>query len=185
MKWPGWKSPSADVSETPAGFQVRIPVVRSWFGIAFLPVWLTGWALGWGFTAYGLVRANSDIPALFAIPWLIMWTAAGAMAFSWWMWLVSGREVVIMDGVRLQMRREVRGFARERRYDLARVHNLRFSPPVSPANGMSQAFPLLTFDGSIAFDVDGDDTKRFGMYLDEDRSLALVRIIRERFPSIQ
>jgi hypothetical protein len=155
--------------------------VRSWWGIAFIPFWLTIWALGWGFVAYGIIRTRSSP---FEILWLIAWTAGGALAFSWWLWLVSGREVITIDGIRLRSRREVRGFTHERSYELARVHNLRFSPPVPPHGNWGEVLPLFMFDGSVAFDVD-DQTERFGMYLDEKKSLALIREIRERFPSIE
>jgi hypothetical protein len=182
-----WKRPKrarAVLSDTPTGFEVRVPVGRSWWGIAFLPFWLTFWALGWGAVFYGLVTARGGPPPLFAIPWLFGWTAAGVLAFSWWLWLVSGREVVLIDGVRLRMRREVRGFARERSYELAAVRNLRFSPPVSPNARMAEAMPLFAFSGSIAFDVD-DATHRFGMYMEEQESAAVVQKIVDRWPTLR
>jgi hypothetical protein len=176
--------PRAVLSETPAGCEISVPVRREWWGIGFLPVWLAGWAVGWGAAFLGIVFGGSDAPRLFLIPWLIGWTGAGAMAFSWWMWLVSGREVVIIDGVRLRMRREVRWFARERQYELAAVSRLRFSPPVTPDANFAQAFPLLAFSGSLAFDAAGE-TRRFGMQIEEDEANELVRQIVERWPTLR
>jgi hypothetical protein len=188
-RWQFWKGATrqrqrAFTSETPAGFEIRVPVERSWWGIGFLPFWLTGWAIGWGVTFYGLITGGGGPPVAFAIPWLILWTGAGAMAFSWWIWLVSGREVVVIDGVRLRMRREVRGFARERTYELASVSNVRFSPPVTQEANAGAAFPLIAFSGSIAFDVEGE-TKRFGMGIEEPESKVIVDQIVERWPAVR
>ena len=183
MWWRRPKRARAVLSETPDGFEVLIPAERSWWGAAFLPFWLTFWGLGWGGVFYGLVTARGEPPALFAIPWLLIWTAAGALVFSWWLWLVSGREAVLIDGMRLRMRREVRGFARERSYELGSVRRLRFSPPVSPEARMAEAMPLLAFSGSIAFDV-GDATHRFGMHMEEPECLAILQKIIERWPTL-
>ena len=173
----------AFLSETPAGFEVRVPVVRSWWPIVFLPIWLAGWAAGWAAALYTLVTARGDPTVLFLVPWLIAWTAAGALAFSWWLWFVSGREIVVFDGARLRMRREVRGFSREQSYEQASVHHLRFSPPVAREARMLEAFPLFAFTGSIAFDIDGA-THRFGMHIEEEEAVAVVQTITERWPTV-
>ena len=68
-------------NETAAGFEVVIPAKRHAFLIAFLPIWLVGWA--WGEIIVIALLLNSDLstgPSLFLLVWLAGWTLGGGFA---------------------------------------------------------------------------------------------------------
>jgi hypothetical protein len=120
-------------------------------------------------------------PTLFILPWLVIWTAAGAFTAAAWANNIWGREVVIFDGASIRVRRELGRLSRERRFQQGDATNLRFSPPVYGTSEFGRALqPWGLGSGSVAFDIQGH-THRFGETLTEAESLAIIATIQERY----
>jgi hypothetical protein len=115
---------------------VTIPAEREWWPLFFLPVWFVGWAVGEivvGGLFLGVLTglgppaaAVPNIGALFLMAgWLIFWTAAGCYVAYWWLWLLSGIEIVEVDARSLAISRQFLGWVRRREYLIEYVTGLR------------------------------------------------------------
>lgn len=167
---------------TPSALEIRIRPRRNGFLLFFLGFWLAGWAVGEAAALSALLQPGGT-----AAPWLLaaglsLWTAAGGFALYAWLWQLAGREVVTVGASSLVLRRALLGPGRPRRYDLAKLENLRVAPPAREAWRFpaSLAFWGLA-GGAVAFDR-GGRTHRFGLGLDEAEAADLVRRLRERLP---
>jgi hypothetical protein len=117
----------ATINDTPEGMRITVPAQRSWWPLVFLPFWLTLWTFG-GFAAIGALIFGGG--SWFLGLWLLGWAAGWVMAFSWWWWMLTGREIITIDGVRLKHAWKARGYQRVSFQDLGSAGSLRFSPPV-------------------------------------------------------
>jgi hypothetical protein len=175
------------------GFCITIPAQRNVPLILFLAVWLCGWAIGEVMVPAGvLVRMISgqgkmavgeDLFVL--LLWFPLWTVGGLMVMLALWWSFAGREVILVSDGALVVRREVGPLQRSRTYDLARVRNLRFSPPVYNPFSMSGSWGYqLQFlglaGGNVAFDH-GETTRRFGSGLSETEAARLIATILARY----
>jgi hypothetical protein len=84
------------------------------------------------------------------------------------------REVIMIEGKLLVLRREFAGFSRVRAYELAQVRNLRPMRSLEEHHGVRGA-------DTVAFDHNGR-TCRIGHGLSEQEVMRLVKTIRSRFP---
>ena len=164
----GWAS-QADIrmrvtDDDVSGFRATIGAERNLGMIAFLSVWLAGWAvgelavlgwivlvpvllIGWGL---GLVPpvllaklvhdASGRWPEILIVAfiWFPFWTLAGMIIFRALRWQLGGREVIaIHEGV-LELRRETGLSRRSLAFELSGVRNLRYAPePTVPAPSVS------------------------------------------------
>ncbi len=136
-----------------SGFCATIGAQRNSAMIAFLSVWLAGWAIGelvvlswivivpaliigwWlGLVPYALVaklvewaEANWGEILLVGFVWLPFWTIAGILVFRALRWQLGGREVIVIHEGALEVRREAALSRRSQAFDLARVRNLRYA----------------------------------------------------------
>jgi hypothetical protein len=85
----------------------------------------------------------------------------------------TAREVLMIEGKTLVLRREVLGFCRQRNFELAEVRNLRAQ--------RTEVQGKLAGGASVAFDH-GGRTYHFGSGLSLDEARRLVKTIRARFP---
>lgn len=187
--------PRAIRSAVPGGIRFAVPVRCNWLALVFTCAWLGGWAYGELTMLDGLHRGDS--PAPFAIAWLVGWTAVGAFALWTVAWGLAGREVLTVAGRTLSVRREALGIGLARRYDAARVRNLRVSrsaaadssvegPDVPPWRGprreeATHARGGRGGAGPIAFDYAGR-TVRVGSGVEEAEAQLIVAALRERLP---
>ena len=103
-----------------------MPAKRNVFVMLFLLAWLGGWAAGEVGALKGLL-SGTDGAKPFLLVWLAGWTFAGGFAALTWLWMLAGRERILLRPRTLAVRREVFGVGRTREYDLAHVRNLRVS----------------------------------------------------------
>ena len=104
--------------QTPEGLEVSIPAKRNIFLMLFLAAWLVGWAFGEIFAARELLLGKHDASDLFLGAWLVAWTLGGGFALYTWLWMLNGRELVVLRPDVLVSRRDLWGFGRSREYDL-------------------------------------------------------------------
>lgn len=184
--------PRSAISHTFEGPRIEIPARRSWFLIAFLGVWLSGWFLGEAF-ALGTVLSwllgwqlggpfsGEDVvsaaPSLFLLFWLAGWTLGGGFALYTLLWNLVGKEVVTLDSQALTHRRQVGRFGLTRRYDVTQVKDLRLAPPQRSRRG-AHGTP---FGGIIAFDY-GSRTVRFAQGIDEAEAKDLIELLQRHLP---
>ncbi len=107
--------------------RIKIPARRFWPATIFLAFWLSGWAIGelgglvW---TVGLVF-GPNVENAFAPLWLAAWTAGGAVLWQVLLWQPTGREIVIVDDVRLVDVYEMRLLRHRRDFETARISGLR------------------------------------------------------------
>lgn len=122
-------------------FEIIIPAKRNIFVVAFLGFWTIGWACGEVFTIwqlfFGAVGHNFSNVFLFA--WLGAWTVGGAVAIYTWLWMVNGKERIILRRTTLSTKRDISGFGSIREYDLNHIKNLRVSAQSYNAFDVSHA----------------------------------------------
>jgi len=169
------------VSEGSDGLQVIIPPRRQIFAMIFLPVWLCGWLFGEVTVIRQLLFGPAPSPPnLFMAFWLVGWTMGGAFVILALLWMLIGRERVILRPDALVIRRELVGLARAREYDIESVSNLRVSPDsYNPWDGRSAWRFWGVGGGVIAFDY-GAKTFRFGGGVDEAEARDIVGEMRTR-----
>lgn len=163
---------------TPESVRVVMPVPRVGCVIAFLGLWMIGWAAG-EFSAlrslfFGGMGLN--IATLFLLVWLVGWTAGGLVAGSIFLLMLDGSEIVTVgDGV-VRRRVEVFGVGLSWRYPLERVSNWR---PTGDESGV-KSFITFDYDGPK-----GSKGIRFGTGLTEPRAEEICAEVWSRFPALQ
>ena len=137
---------------------------------------------GLGFWAYIMTTKVRELldslpsPSVFSVIWLLLWTAGGVYAMYSLLWQIAGREIVVLSGGMLSIKRDVLGMGRTRNYDVARIRNLRASAREAEAARPRRSVGPV---GIIAFEH-GIATWRFGEGLDEAEAVLLVAELKER-----
>lgn len=176
----------AVTAETVDGFEVTMPARRNIFALCFLPLWLVGWVFGEVAVSHELLTATSlDPQRLFLVVWLAGWTLGGGFALLIWLWMLAGRERVVLGHAALSVGRELFGLRRVKDYDLASVRNLRAGvvPGSAFATPAAARFAHV-IGGSLQFDY-GSKTIRFGASLEEAEAKRLCATFLARRPSLR
>ena len=166
------------------GLKIVIPSKAPAFAVIFLPLWLCGWASGEVFAVRALLSNSFKSPSAFLMIWLILWTAAGMWAFYLLIWMVKGKEIIVVNGTYLTVKRDFLGWGRTLEYYLRQVNNLRAVPPAFNPLDWSRSMNYWWMGaGTIAFDY-GASTKRFGLSVEESEAAAIVKEIKSAYPGI-
>lgn len=174
---PGRRSSSRD---TTGGLEISIPAKRNIFTLVFLSAWLVGWGFGEVFATRELLFGSLHTPDLFLGAWLIAWTAGGAFAIYGWLWMINGREVVVLRADALVVKRNLWALRTSREYDLHHTKNLRVAP--ASWNPYEWSGAMLFWGvgaGPIAFDY-GSRTVRIGSGLEESEARDIVGELKSR-----
>jgi hypothetical protein len=134
---------TARVEETPEGTRVTLrPLgIGRWFGVAFLAVWLVGWAAGEVFAISILVglagaplgwvgwkNAPTGLAALgvagFLLVWSVLWTFGGVTAFFTLLRTAWGADVLTFGGDGWTLRQGIGRWGRCRRFRPGEVERL-------------------------------------------------------------
>lgn len=163
----------------PDGLEIVIPSGRNLVMAVFLGLWLAGWLAGELNAIAHLRRGVTSDP--FLLLWLTGWTVAGIVVACVWLWVMVGRERVLLGASALRVRRDVLGFGRTRVYPLSKVRNLRVAAQPRRPGSHSLAFGLAgIIGGVIAFECEGR-TIRFGASIDEAEAQRIVDRMRQRY----
>jgi hypothetical protein len=102
---------------------VRFTPRRSWGGLVFLAVWLTGWTIG-GIAAFTQLVAGGWGVRLFMLLWLCGWAFGEGAVVLAIAWQLRGRELLVVTPEHLEVRKEIGSFARTKLYDATLVRNV-------------------------------------------------------------
>ena len=181
--------PRFRVETTLDGTRVVIPARRNLFVVAFLGVWLCGWAVGEVTAAGFLMSAFGSEGALIASPfllfWLCGWTIGGAVVIGLLLWNLIGKEVVTLEHGVLTIAKQLGPVGLPKRYDLSHVRDARVAPP--PVRSGRRQYRGTGWPGfgavlsGIAFDY-GARTFHFGADLDEAEAKYLLDLLHPRLP---
>ncbi len=172
---PTRRSSAREVSQ---GLEIVVPAQRNVFLMLFLGAWLGGWFMGEISAARALFLGSAMEAKWFLAFWLTGWTVGGGFAIYMWLWMLAGKQRVLLRPDALMIRREVFGFGLIREYDLAHITNLRVAPSVSDPWSSGMRF-WGGGAGPVAFDY-GAKTFRFGDSLDEAEATQVVKELTAR-----
>jgi hypothetical protein len=172
------------INELPHGIEVIIPAKKNYFIILFLAFWMIGWFFGEVSAINTLLDSDSKAPKLFMLAWLGGWSVGGAFAIFIWLWNVKGKEIVRINGIELQHKRDFVLFSRSKEYEIANIKDLRANPQNTSMFGFNNGMEFWGFSGgAVAFDY-GHSTHKFGSGLDEAEAKHIVQTIRNRYQSL-
>ena len=168
----------------PDGLEIIIPAGRNLFAVVFLGVWLVGWLAG-EVTALaglaGIASAGNVAADLFLLVWLTFWTIGGYFATTTWLWMLVGKERILMGAGTLCVKRDILGLGRPRTYELFRIRNLRVAAQADVPRVPRVAFrPWGAMAGLIAFDYEGKSI-RFGGAIEAAEARMIVERLKARF----
>jgi len=146
---------------------------KQWFQLPFLIFWLMSWTFGElaVINDIGLHKLSGE--GLFFLIWAAVWTAGGALALLTVLWILLGRETIGVDGRTLNHRRQILGFSWTKRYDTARICNLRAASPLLPR---FRQWPGWRSYAVVAFDY-GDQTIRIGNSIATAEAQQIIRTL--------
>ena len=165
---------------------IRIPAKRTVFILAFLTIWLCGWAFGEVTAPIAFFTAShkQSGAAAFLLVWLCGWTLGGALVIYVWLWQLKGCEIITVSPTALGIKRELFGFGPAKHYDVSEIRELRVAPlaynPFDYRSGM--AFWAMG-GGVFAFDY-GFKTYRFGPGVDEAEARIILQTMIARLPRL-
>ena len=183
VKPPG---PRHTATEEADGLAIRIPAKRNVFILAFLTIWLCGWAFGEVTAPIALFTAAHKQPgaAAFLLVWLCGWTLGGALAIYVWLWQLKGCEIITVSPAALGIKRELFGCGRVKQYDVSEIRELRVAPlTYNPFDYRSGLAFWGMGGGALAFDY-GFKTYRFGAGVDEAEARIILQTITARLPRV-
>jgi hypothetical protein len=196
MDFAGTPGARATITDDPEGLEIVVPAPRIWLVVAFLGLWLVGWATGEAFALREILGPGPPAARLFLVVWLAGWTFGGAAALGIGAWMMVGHERVRLRPDALTIQREAFGFGPKRVYALERIRDLRAVdlpplpdlrlppgdrvPDVTTAQTAGAALRIVGIGGpGISFRYDGRPV-RFGFALDPLEAHQVVAQLRGR-----
>jgi hypothetical protein len=174
-------TPRATITGGPEGLEIVIPARRNLIALLFLGIWLAGWVTGELTALAELLAGSPKGPEGFLLLWLTLWTIAGALAAYTWLWMLVGKERILMGTSSLRMKRDILGLGRTRTFALFRIRNLRVaSGPAGPRDAAAALRLAGLSGGLIAFEYEGK-TLRFGLSLDPVEAQMIVERMKQRY----
>jgi len=171
----------ATITGGPEGLEIVIPARRHLLVLLFLGVWLVGWLMGEMTAIAHLFSGRSSGPEGFILIWLVFWTLGGGFAAYIWLWMLVGKERILIGTSTLHVKRDVLGLGRTRTYELYKIRNLRVAPQPTGPRDAGAAFRLSGLAGGlIAFECEGK-TIRFGAAIDEPEGQMIVERMKQRY----
>src|SRR5882762_1075811 len=86
----------SSLKDGPEGLEVVVPAKRNLFVMLFLLAWLGGWAFGEVSALRELISGAAGGPKAFMAFWLVGWTIGGGLAVFAWLWMLAGRERILL-----------------------------------------------------------------------------------------
>lgn len=131
--------------------------------IGWLGVWFIG--EGWGLIAFSAASTiNGD--GINMILWMLLWTAAGLLALRHAIWLLNGREVIVVGNGQLILDKEPAIFGKAKVYEGDILKDIRIDEGAARSNT------------HIVFGK-GDGAVMFGKNIGADEARIIVEVIKK------
>jgi hypothetical protein len=162
------------------GFAVQIPAVRNWGLIIFLPIWLTGWTGGIIWVVRGLFETNNPLITVMRVILFIVFCFAELFFIYIWIWNITGKEIVKIDGNNLFVKLDILGMGIIKQYKTDKIYELHFK---ESSFSMSNSLPGMwaISGGNVVFTYDYS-TKEFGIGLTEFEYNEIVKKFKRYLP---
>jgi hypothetical protein len=170
----------ATIAGRPEGLEIVIPARRHLLVLLFLGVWLVGWLMGEMTVIAQLFSRRLAGPEGLRLIWLIFWTVGGGFAAYIWLWMLVGKERILMGASTLHVKRDVLGLGRTRAYELYKIRNLRLAPQLAGWRDTGATVRLAGLAGGlVAFEYEGK-TVRFGAAIDDAEGRMILDRMKQR-----
>lgn len=159
--------------KTADGIGVYNPTRRRLALVAFLLVWLGGWAAGEWFALSEILRSGSPLAVdLFLIVWASIWTLGGLGVLAVVGWQLFGVEkLFLIEGGGIVTQRGLGPITRRRVFRVDQVSE------IGPA-GEKREGDVVFSRGAVRFLADGKP-QSFGIELDEEEADRVVILMRD------
>ena len=179
-------SGNATISEFEGNLEVVIPTKKNWFIVAFISFWLCCWAVA-EIMVLGMLLGFGPVggigfASLFMLGWLCMWTIGGLFALRIFLWMLTGREVLIFGQGYLTTKKAGLLFHPRKTYAINDIQNLKVeeSPQVNLFWGSSRNYlSYLVPPGTIRFDY-GFKTIKVGSGLDAPEAQSILEKLKSK-----
>lgn len=168
----------AEIYKNGHSIEIHIPTKKSWPAVIFLMAWLGGWLMG-EVTAISQIF-DEDSPGFakaFLFVWITMWTVGGGFALVVLLWLVAGREVIVVDSGILEIGRQVFNLKRSKKYDIKLIRHLAINPTAGVEVRDNRQRVPLGKGGVLKFDY-GLKTVKFGGNIEEAEGRLLIEAFK-------
>jgi len=161
--------------------QVRLPMRRNWFVLAFLPLWLIGWTAGGMVAIWQVVTTGEP----FLIIWLCGWAVGWAFAFSALAAQIWGAEIIRASLTDLEVSKGAGVLRRTWRYRADTIRHLASCEPVRDLwrmSDMQTPIWMRNRSGAVKFDY-GAETIFIAAGVDEPEGRVIARWLALRLPT--
>ncbi|WP_119270678.1 hypothetical protein [Taklimakanibacter deserti] len=167
------------------GLRITIPAATQAFGVIFMGLWLTLWAVGELAAARQLWNDGLlQNPKAGLIIWFVAWTLGGGWMIYALLWQLVGKEVIELNSTSLKQVKQISLLSRSREYAVAKITNIRLAPPAPKYIRGKYVIQTQSFEaGAIAFDY-GHSTCHLGQGLDEADARHVISEMRKRVTSL-
>lgn len=156
------------------GVAAVVKAPRQTILLVFLILWSLLWLIGGAFAILNMVYTGNSGAKLFGVVWSVFWATALIFVSAQIAWQLVGKEVILVRGETLTMRKTVYYFVSEKSFSSRSITNLRATGEfLEPFSARSTWSFWGVSGGSVAFDIP-NGTERFGIGLNEADALALV-----------
>ena len=159
------------------GIEITIPTRVDSFMFVRLGIGTIVWAIGEAFGLWMMITVvNVHDPDILPLILFGIWTIIGVSILHTWLWYSRGKEIIILAGSKLTIKKDTYGYGFRRVYDLNRISNLLVSYEGEGREGKQSG-------GAIIFDYDnwGSNTFRFGLSLNEEEAQFIVSELYKRY----
>lgn len=172
-----------------SGLRITIPAAMQTFGVIFMLMWLSFWAVGEiavlrHFLGGQPLKDASGNDSLFLVVWFTGWTLGGALMIYSLLWQLVGKEIIELNSTMLRRRKRIFFFSRSKDFAVAGITNIRLAlPQPKYIRGKYVISSPMTRTGAIAFDF-GRSTHHLGHGLDETEARYVIAQLCERVKSL-
>lgn len=160
---------------TEDGIGVYNPTRRKLALVAFMLVWLCGWAAGEWFALSEIFRSGSPLAVdLFLIVWASFWTIGGLAVLAVVGWQLFGVEkLFLIEGGGIVTERDLGPITRRKVFRVDQVSEIGFA-----GEKREGAADTVFSGGAVRFFADGKP-QSFGIELDDEEADRVVILMRE------
>lgn len=137
-------------------FRMTTPARKNFLLMGVLTLWLTlcvgVMAVVISAIVHGEVKEIGFFVVFFFLAWIAGWSLGGGLALYGLFWMACGKEIIVATPEGLAITRTIRGYQRLRRYEVAKIRNLRLVEPGGMTDFLLSLRPFGIGNGLLTFD---------------------------------